>query len=227
MEDWKKLCGASYRQSVLQLLLPVIEQAMQELPKIVQALQLRYGISEKEGIGLFGFSAGGIAALLTLIESSLTIKACVLAGVTKDLESAVNTYERATKQYYSVLKEQFPWMSENDIPYNWSDASLAARHRLNFVARTAILIQRQPIPAVLFVHGVQDEAYAVTDIEELYHIMIQYYEQAHQPERLFMKTFAHLGHQLDLEAAKNSPGIQHDLTQLQQFVTKWFSEHLS
>ena len=118
LEGWKKLCGASYLLCVLQLLLPVIEQAMQELARVIKALQLRYAISDKEGIRLFGFSAGGIAALLTLMESSLPIKTCVLAGVMKDLESAVNTYERAMKQYYPILKEQFPWMSEDDIPYH-------------------------------------------------------------------------------------------------------------
>lgn len=58
---------------VLQLLLPVIEQAMQELPSVVQALQARFDINEQAGIGLFGFSAGGLAALLTLAASNLPI----------------------------------------------------------------------------------------------------------------------------------------------------------
>ena len=98
------------------------------------------------------------------------------------------------------------------------EASVAAKQRLNFVSHAATLVRCQLIPVVLFVHGVQDEVYAVTDIEELYRAIIPYYEQAHQPERLSMKTFAYLGHQLDLEAAKNSPDLQQDLTELQQFI---------
>lgn len=97
------------------------------------------------------------------------------------------------------------------------EASAAAKQRLNFVSAVT-LVRRQLIPVVLFVHGVQDEVYAVTDIEELYRAIIPYYEQVHQPERLSMKTFAHLGHQLDLEAANNSPDLQQDLTELQQFI---------
>ncbi|HEY9833682.1 MAG TPA: hypothetical protein V6D26_24235, partial [Stenomitos sp.] len=68
---------------VLQALLPTVEQAMQELPDVVRALQARFSIDDREGIGLFGFSVGGIAALLTLLESPLPITTAVLAGVTK------------------------------------------------------------------------------------------------------------------------------------------------
>lgn len=209
---------------VLQLLLPVIEQAMQELPSVVQALQARLGINDKAGIGLFGFSAGGFTALLTLVESRLPITTVVLAGVTKDLVSAVDTYERATRQYYPTLKEQFPWVEER---YHWTEATEAAKQRLDFVARAANIAQRKPMPAILFVHATQDEAYAVSDIEKLYAALAPYYQQANQTERLSMRTFEHLKHHLDLEAAKNSPDMQQDLTELQQVVATWFSQHLT
>lgn len=209
---------------VMQLLLPVIEQAMQELPNVVQALQARFDINEQAGIGLFGFSAGGLAALLTLAESNLPITTVVLAGVTKDLVSAVDTYERATKQYYLTLKEQFPWLEER---YHWTEASVAAKQRLNFVARAASIAQRKPMPAILFVHAVQDEAYAVSDIKKLYAALAPYYEQANRTEQLSIKIFEHLKHHLDLEAAKNSLNMQQDITKLQQVVATWFSQHLS
>ena len=211
---------------VLQLVLPVVEQAMQELPSVVQALQAQYTINDTAGIGLFGFSAGGIAALLTLVESSLKITTSVFAGVTKNLGSAVDTYERTTKQYYPMLKEQFSWINEDHIPYHWTEASVAAKHRLDFVARAAAIAQRQPMPAVLFVHGLQDEAYAVSDVEELQGALAPYYEQAHQSKLLSLRTFSHLGHQLDLVAAQNLPELQQDLADLNHIVTTWFSQYL-
>jgi len=209
---------------VLQLLLPVIEQTMQELPNVVRALQAQLGINEKAGIGLFGFSAGGLAALLTLIESTLPITTVVLAGVTKNLVSAVETYERATRQYYPTLKEQFPWLEER---YHWTEASVAAKQRLDFVARAANIAQHKPLPAILFVHAAQAEAYAVSDVEKLYTALAPYYEQANQIERLSMRTFENLKHHLDLEAAKNSPDMQQDMNELQQVIATWFSQHLT
>src|SRR5215467_2834701 len=53
-----------------------IRGAIAELPQIVKELTATYHFSDK-GIGLFGFSAGGAAALLALIESDVPITAAV------------------------------------------------------------------------------------------------------------------------------------------------------
>ncbi|MBV8884034.1 MAG: prolyl oligopeptidase family serine peptidase [Chroococcidiopsidaceae cyanobacterium CP_BM_RX_35] len=212
---------------VLQLLLPVCEQAMQELPNVVQALRSQLGIPEQTGIGLFGFSAGGFATLLSLLESSLPITTVVLAGVTKDLVSAVDTFERGMKQHYLTMKEQFPWMEDLHTQYHWTQASEAAKQRLDFVARAFELQERKPMPAILFVHGSQDKTYPVSNIQQLYAALAPHYEQANQTERLSMRIFEHLGHQLDLETAKNSPNLQQDMNQLQKVVATWFSQHLT
>jgi predicted esterase len=213
---------------VLKLLLPTSEQAMQELPSVVEALQAKFSINSKEGIGLFGFSAGGLTALLTLLESPIPIKTIVLAGVTKDLVSVVNAFERWMKQYY-------PNLTEEQIRYRWSEASEAAKKRLDFVARASEIVKRQPIPAMLFVHGEQDNIFPLNQVEELYTAISEakrqrrnapHYDSANQSERLCLQTFAHLGHQIDLEAAKNSPELQQDIAELQQIVAAWFSQHL-
>jgi predicted esterase len=211
---------------VLQLLLPAIKPAMQELPSVVQTLQSKLEIPAQSEIGVFGFSAGGIGALLTLLESPLSIKAAVLAGVTKNLTSAVETYERGMKQHYPTLKEQFPWMQENQLSYHWSEASMVARHRLDFVARASEMIQRNPVLAILFVHGLQDNVFPLSEVEELHTSLVPYYKELNQAERLSLRTFEHFGHQLDLEAAHNAPAIQKDLTELQQVIASWFSQHL-
>ena len=209
---------------VLQLLLPVIEPAMQELPNVVRMLKAQFGIDDREGIGLFGFSVGGLAALLTLVESPLPVTTAVLAGVTKDLVSAVNNYERAVQAAYSTLKEQFPGLKER---YHWTQESEAAKRRLDFINRASAITQRQPIPALLFVHGSQDEIFAVSEVEELYASLAPYYKQGECAERLSLKIFEHLKHNLDLETAKNFPDMQQDIAELQTIVAAWFSQHLS
>ena len=134
---------------VLKLLLPVIEQAVQELPEVVNKLQERYRIDQDIGIGLFGFSAGGFATLLALLESEIPITAAVLTGVTKDLVSAVDTFERSMKEYYPTLKEQYPWVEEKHKKYSWSLKSEAAKQRLDFIARAEEIATRNPLPATL------------------------------------------------------------------------------
>jgi predicted esterase len=209
---------------VLRALLPTIEQAMQELPDVVRALQARFSIDDRAGIGLFGFSVGGIAALLTLLESPLPITTAVLAGVTKDLVSVVNNYERIVQGSYSTLKEKYPWVEKR---YPWSAESEAAKQRLDFLSRASNLQKHQPMPAVLFVHGSQDEIFSVSEVKDLYTAVAAYYEQHAQSERVSIGTFEHLKHNIDLEAAQNSADMQQDIAELRRIVAAWFSQHLS
>lgn len=211
----------------LQLLLPTIEPAVQKLPEIVRELQAELGIDEREEIGIFGFSAGGIATLLTLIESSVPITTAVITGVTKDLTSAIDMVERNTQQNYQTLKEQYSWLEERHKQYNWTETSRNAQQRLNFVARAGEIIQRQPIPAILLVHGVQDETLTLQDVETLYTALASHYERVDQENRIFLKTFEHLKHQLDFEAAENNPQMQQDLNELQKVIATWFDRHLT
>lgn len=209
---------------VLKLLLPIIEQAMQELPTVVQALASQFSLNIKEGIGLFGFSIGGLAALLTLVESPLPIKTAVLAGVTKNLVAVVDNYERTVQSAYPTLKEQFPWVEKR---YRWTAESEVAKQRLNFIARASEIAGRQPFPAVLFVHGSQDEIFAVSEVKELYAALAPYYQKCDRASHLSLQTFEHLKHQFDWKAAQNSPEMQQDIAELQRVVTEWFSQHIT
>jgi len=148
----------------------------------------------------------------------------VLAGVTKDLTVAVDNYERIVQGAYPTLKEQYPWVEQR---YRWTEESEAAKQRLDFVARASEITQRQPMPAVLFVHGSQDEIFPVSKVEELYATLAPYYERTNQVKRLSIQTFENLKHNIDLEAAKSSPEMQQDIAELQQVVTAWFIQHLT
>jgi dienelactone hydrolase len=207
---------------VLQLLLPVVEQAVQELPKVVEGLRSHCDLDSNSPLGLFGFSAGGLAALLTLAESHLPIQAVVLAGVTKDLSAAVATYERFTQSSYPMLKEQYPGLKPE---YEWSEESEAARTRLDFVAHSKGIAQRDPLPAILFVHGAQDEAFNLEDVETLHNALRTQYQQINHPERLSMMVFPHLRHAIDL-ASNSSPEQQADIVEMEKTISDWFRQYL-
>ncbi|MBD1828589.1 hypothetical protein NDI47_21800 [Microcoleus vaginatus GB1-A2] len=44
---------------------------------------------------------------------------------------------------------------------------------------------------------------------------------------LSLRILEHLKHHLALEAAKNSPEMQQNITQVQQLAAKWFNEHMT
>jgi hypothetical protein len=67
----------------------------------------------------------------------------------------------------------------------------------------------------------------VSKVKELYATLAPYYQRTNQVKRLSLKTFDHLNHNLDLEAAKNSPDVQQNIAELQHIVTTWFSQHLT
>ncbi|MEH2246166.1 alpha/beta hydrolase family protein [Nostoc sp.] len=211
---------------VLRLLLPIVEQATDELPEVVKALQERFSIDPNKGIGLFGFSAGGFTVLLALLESKIPI-AAVLAGITKNLDTAVNSYERIVQETYSFLKQQYPWVEEKHKKYSWSEKSEAAKQRLDFIVRAEEIIKRNRLPATLFVHGMQDEIYKVSDTEKLYAALLRQYEQLNQSERLSMKTFRHLTHHIKPAATDISPEQRQDIAILQETVANWFSKYLT
>ena len=166
-----------------------------------------------------------MTALLTLAESNLPIATAVLAGVTKNLVSAVDTYERGMRKYYPTLKEQYPWFKLEQTRYIWSSESEIAKQRLDFIARSAEIAKGNSLPALLFVHGVEDEIYRLGEVEKLYAALLPYYEKGNQ-SKLSLQAFQHLGHHLDFTAAQDKPEILRDIAALQVTVADWFSKYL-
>lgn len=199
---------------VLKLLLSVVDRAINELPIVVKELQKLYNIDRDKGIGLFGFSAGGLAALLALLESNISISAVVLAGVTKNLVAAVETYDSLVQKTYSSLKQQYPWVKEK---YHWSSESEAAKKRLDFVDRAAEIATKNPSSAILFLHGIKDEIFRLEDAEKLYSELSRQYKKLNLSQQISMQTFANLGHQIN--------PADSDLAVLQETVANWYSKH--
>jgi dienelactone hydrolase len=216
------LTRRQFEDYVLQLLLPVINQAMQELPSVVEGLRFRSDLDSNNPLGLFGFSAGGLAALLTLTESQLPIQATVLVGITKDLSSAVKTYEKFTQSAYEMLKAQYPELKPE---YVWSEESQAAKTRLDFVTRSKEIAQREPLPAILLMHSAQDEAFDVQDAEVLHNALKVQYKQTNHPERISMRVFQHLKHAIDL-TANSSPDQRADIVEMEKDAAEWFKQYL-
>lgn len=208
---------------VLKFLLPIVEQAAEELPAVVNSLQAKFNIDTSKGIGLFGFSAGTEAVLLALAQSNIKVNAAVFAGAGKNLEMFVNAYE----QYFDTLQAQFPWMEEKHKTYQWSKESEAAKQRLDLDAVIQQVVKRDSQLALLFVHGAQDEIFPVSDIEKIYATLKPHYQQHQAEEQLSLSIFQNLKHQIDIQAASDSPEISKDITALESTVVNWFKKYLT
>jgi hypothetical protein len=92
-------------------------------------------------------------------------------------------------------------------------------------ARSEEIAQREPLPAILFVHGVQDEAFNIQDVEVLYNALKVQYEQVHHPERLSIKVFQNLKHAIDL-AANSLPSQRADIVEMEKDTAVWFKQFL-
>jgi hypothetical protein len=97
------LMRRQFEDYVLQLLLPVIDQAIRELPSVVEGLRSQCELDNNSPLGLFGFSAGGLATLLTLTESQLPIQLRSCTNVNKPFMGG-----RDTPQENLFFVEQAP-----------------------------------------------------------------------------------------------------------------------
>src|SRR5437764_2987327 len=79
-----------------------ISGATVELQQIVKDLNATYHLDADKGIGLFGFSAGGAAALLAMLESDVPITAAVIVNAPTSVTQNVENWQR-------TLKRQFEW----------------------------------------------------------------------------------------------------------------------
>jgi predicted esterase len=86
------------------LLYPVMAEAAAELPKLVDAISASYHLSNQRPIVVFGFSAGGAAALLSLTESAARPQGVIVMNAPLSIFEAVDGYERQLGRRYSWTK---------------------------------------------------------------------------------------------------------------------------
>lgn len=80
---------------------PVVLGAADELPAVVRALRQSGCLGRTDPVGLFGFSAGGAAVLMALIQQKVPVRAAVVINAPTGLHGAIDALERATKKSYA------------------------------------------------------------------------------------------------------------------------------
>ncbi len=154
---------------------PVVVGAAEELPAIIAALRQLRCLGAHDKIGVFGFSAGGAAALLAVAERKTPIGAAVVVNASTGLTASVQAYERATKQQYT-----------------WSDYTRGLARRTDAVQRAADIARDHP--ALLIVHGKDDTMLTTKNVIALRDALAPYYRNAGDQQRLQLALVEGLAH---------------------------------
>ena len=125
------------------LLFPVMAQAAAELPKIVDEVSAFHHLSNRRPIIIFGFSAGGAAALLSLTESNVRPRGVIVMNAPLSISQAVDGYERQIGH-----------------PYSWTKAARHAAVRYDIEAHALQIARQHRGAAFLFVQSDHDAGYS-------------------------------------------------------------------
>lgn len=179
---------------------PVVMGAARELPAVVRALEQHGCLKRDEGIGLFGFSAGGAAVWFALAEREVPIKVAVTLNASTGLSASVDAYERATKSSYT-----------------WTEVSRRLAQRSDAAGRAKEIVKGLPPPALLIIHGNDDAMLTPEVASTLHDALVPAYEEALAEQRLQLLLVPGLAHDW------TKPGT---LDALRGSIGAWFHSYL-
>ena len=186
-----------------------ISGATAELQQIVKELNATYDLDADKGIGLFGFSAGGAAALLALLESDVPITATVIVNAPMSVMQNVENWQR-------TLKRQF----------EWDNASRKAASRYDVELQADKIAERKILPALLMVQGDADKQLAIEPARRAFEALKQRYVGRGEAERIQFEVIHGLAHNFGPgSGATGSAQASIDL-EIEQKTKHWFERFL-
>jgi predicted esterase len=180
---------------------PAVMGAAKELPAVVRALEEHGCLKRGDSIGLFGFSAGGAAALFALAERDVSIDVAVTLNASTGLSASVKAYERATKGSYT-----------------WTDAARRLAQRSDAAGRAKDIVTGNPPPALLIIHGNDDAMLTPEAASSLHRTLLPLYQAANATQRLQLTVAPGMAH-----AWTNTADVQ----ALRSSIAAWFHTYLS
>jgi predicted esterase len=186
-----------------------ISGATAELQQIVKELNTTYRLDAGKGIGLFGFSAGGAAAMLALLESDVPIPAAVIVNAPMSVMQNVENWQ-------CTLKRQF----------EWDNASRKAASRYDVQLQSDKIAERKILPALLIVQGDADKQLGIEPARRAFEALKQRYVGRGEAERIQFEVIHGLAHNFGPgSGATGSAQASIDL-EIEQKTKHWFERFL-
>jgi predicted esterase len=186
-----------------------ISGATAELQQIVNELNATYHLDSDNGIGLFGFSAGGAAALLALLESDVPITAAVVVNAPTSVTQNVENWQR-------TLKRQF----------EWDDASRKAASRYNVELQADKIAQRKILPALLILQGDADKQLGIEPARRAFETLKQRYVGRGEAERIQFEVIHGLAHNFGPGSGTTGSAQSSIDLEIEQKTKHWFERFL-
>jgi predicted esterase len=184
-----------------------ISGATAELQQIVKELNATYHLDADKGIGLFGFSAGGAAALLALLESDVPITAAVIVNAPMSVMQNVENWQR-------TLKRQF----------EWDNASSKAASRYDVELNADKIAGRKILPALLLVQGDADKQLGIEPARRAFEALKQRYVECGEAERIQFEVIHGLAH--NFGPGSGATGSDQASIEIEQKTKHWFERFL-
>jgi dienelactone hydrolase len=178
---------------------PTVMGAAAELPAVLKALEGMGCLESGEEIGLFGFSAGGAAALLALAEAKVPVSSAVILNASTGLTASVRALEGVTRR-----------------PYAWTESARDLAKRSDSVGRAAEIAAGDPPPALLIIHGKDDLMLPPQIAVALHEALLPSYQRAAAQQRL----------RLMLVSTPHAWTGAGTVEELRKSVAAWFNQYL-
>lgn len=179
---------------------PVVVGAAKELPAVLKALREMKCLGPHDEVGLFGFSAGGAAALIALTEAGVPVRAAVTVNAPIGLSAAIDALERATKRQYV-----------------WTESARQLAERSDAVRHAAEIASGTPPRALLLFHGADDTIVSPSGAVSLREALQPYYQRSGNDQRLKLVIASGVSH------GWTEP---RPLQQLRASAADWFNRYL-
>lgn len=179
---------------------PAVMGAATELPAVLKALEGLGCLESGDEIGLFGFSAGGAAALFVLAEAQVPVSSAVILNASTGLNASIRALESATKR-----------------PYTWTESARDLAKRSDAVGRAAEIATGDPPPALLIIHGRDDTMLPPQIAVALHEALLPSYRSDAAQQRLQLMVVSRMPH------AWTGTGT---VEELRKSVAAWFNQYL-
>lgn len=179
---------------------PAVVGAANELSAVVSELRRSGCVLASDEVGAFGFSAGGTAALIALIQRRVPIGVAVTINASTGLQASVEAYQHASKRSYS-----------------WTPAARKIADDTNAIDHARQMARGTPPPALLLIHGKDDLTLNPGLTVALYDALLPYYREADETNRLGLIMEAKMSHDWTTAPAAG---------QLRASIAEWFNRYL-
>jgi predicted esterase len=189
-----------------QLLFPAMSGAAREITPLIAAITESYGLSKSRPLVIFGFSAGGAAALLGLTDNKVRPKAVLVLNAPLSIKQAVDSFERQTGKQY-----------------RWTDAAKEASLRYDIARDADKLARSDAHTAILIVQSGRERGLSSSDASSVAQALKSAFAAHVSHPDIGAVALTNAGHHVLDDSDKDQ--TQTTRLDTQALITRWLQNH--